>query len=432
MTSTVPAPQSPAAPGEGAERPVEGPGLKLILVLGSLIALGPLTIDMYLPGLPAIETDLRTSSSAVQLTLTGTLLGLAVGQLFVGPLSDTFGRRRPLIAGTALHVVASLLCLVAPNVAVLGGLRVAQGVGAAAASVVTLAVVRDLFDGRAAAHLLSRLMLVLGVGPILAPSLGSAVLRFASWRGVFGVLALMGAVLLAVAVTSLPETLPVERRRHGGLGGTVRTFRALGRDSTFVGLVLVTGLSMAALFAYVSGSSFVLQEQYGLSEQAFGIVFGLGSVGLIGGTQLSARLLHRWEPQQILLGALVAGTAASVVLFAVAVADVGGLVGVLVPLWVVLACAGLAMPNAPALALSRHGEVAGSAAAMLGAVRFGIGAIAAPFVGVLGNDSVAMAAVVLVSTALATAVLLVVVRPGSLNEHGGVAPADSIEMAVVD
>jgi DHA1 family bicyclomycin/chloramphenicol resistance-like MFS transporter len=189
---------------------------------------------------------------------------------------------------------------------------------------------------------------------------------------------------------------------------------------------------MAALFAYVSGSSFVLQEQYGLSEQAFGISFGLGSVGLIGGTQLSARLLRRWEPQQILLGALVAGTAASVVLLAMAVADLGGLVGILVPLWVVLACAGLAMPNAPALALSRHGEVAGSAAALLGAVRFGIGAIAAPFVGVLGNDSIAMAVVVLASTALATTVLLVLVRPGRLDEHGGVAPADSIEMAVVD
>ncbi|CAN5878512.1 multidrug effflux MFS transporter [soil metagenome] len=428
---------SPPPPSQGADAtaahpvttsatPVPGAPLKLILVLGSLIALGPLTIDMYLPALPDIEADLLTTSAAVQLTLTGTLLGLAAGQLIVGPLSDALGRRRPLIAGTLVHVVASLLCVVAPNVAALGTLRVLQGVGAASASVVTLAVVRDLYDGRAAARLLSRLMLVLGVGPVLAPSLGGAVLQWTTWRGVFVVLAAAGAILTLVAYRFLPETLPVERRRSGGVAGTVASFRILGRDGVFVGLVLVAGLSMAALFAYVSGSSFVLQDQYGLSEQQFAVVFGLGSIGLIAGTQVNARLLRRYTPQQLLLWALVGGTGASMVMLASAVSGFGGLVGVLVPIWAVLAAAGVAMPNAPALALSRHGEVAGTAAALLGAVRFGIGAVAAPFVGLLGNDSTAMAAIMVVSMAAAVAVLAVAVSPARLlaSETNAVAAAD--------
>jgi DHA1 family bicyclomycin/chloramphenicol resistance-like MFS transporter len=414
--ATPPTPTSPTA----------GAPLKLILVLGSLIALGPLTIDMYLPALPDIERDLLTTSAAVQLTLTGTLLGLAAGQLLVGPLSDALGRRRPLIAGTMVHVVASLACVVAPNVAALGTLRVLQGVGAASASVVTLAVVRDLYDGRAAATLLSRLMLVLGVGPVLAPSLGGAVLQWTTWRGVFVILAAMGVALTVVAHRFLPETLPAERRRPGGLAGTVRSFRILARDGVFVGLVLVAGLSMAALFAYVSGSSFVLQDQYGLSEQQYAVVFGLGSIGLIAGTQVNARLLHRYAPQQLLLWALVGGTAASVVMLATAISGLGGLVGVLVPLWVVLAATGVAMPNAPALALSRHGEVAGTAAALLGAVRFSIGAVAAPFVGLLGNNSAAMATIVVISMAAAVAVLVVAVSPSRLlaPDTNAVATAD--------
>jgi len=186
--------------------------LRLVLVLGALIALGPLTIDMYLPALPRIVDDLQTTSAAVQLTLTGTLVGLALGQLLVGPLSDTFGRRRPLIVGVGVHVLASLLVLVAPNVTVLGGLRVLQGVGAAAASVVTMAIVRDLFVGRAAATLFSRLMLVLGVAPVLAPTIGGEVLRFTSWRGVFVVLAVLGVMLVVVAALAVPETLPPVRR----------------------------------------------------------------------------------------------------------------------------------------------------------------------------------------------------------------------------
>jgi MFS transporter, DHA1 family, multidrug resistance protein len=388
--------------------------VRLVLVLGSLIAIGPLTIDMYLPALPSITEDLHTTSTAVQLTLTGTLAGLALGQLAIGPWSDAVGRRVPLLAGLVLHVLASLACVFAPDVTVLGALRVLQGLGVAASSVVAMAVVRDLFSGAAFARLFSRLMLVMGAAPILAPTLGSAVLRWTEWRGVFVVLAVFGVLLTTLAALALRETLPPARRRSGGVGGTLRVYGTLLRDRVFVGLVLVAGFAMAALFAYVGGSSFVLQEVYGLSEAQFGLAFGAGAVGLIGGTQYNVRLLRRFTPQRILTSALAAGTVAGGLLVVLAATGLGGLPALLAALWAVLTAAGLALPNAPALAMSRHGEAAGTAAALLGAVQFGVGAVAAPLVGVLGTGATAMAVVIAGGMLTATATLLIVVRPGSL------------------
>ncbi|GGM79157.1 putative multidrug resistance transporter, Bcr/CflA family protein [Dactylosporangium sucinum] len=386
--------------------------VRLVLVLGSLIAIGPLTIDMYLPALPSITGSLSTTPAAVQLTLTGTLVGLALGQLLIGPLSDAVGRRRPLIAGLLLHVAASVACVFAQDVTTLGGLRVLQGLGVAASSVVAMAVVRDLFSGAAFASLFSRLMLVMGAAPILAPTLGSAVLRWTDWRGVFVALAFAGVLLSVVAAVALRETLPPQRRRSGG---TLRVYGGLLRDRTFVGLVLVAGLAMAALFAYVSGSSFVFQGQYGLSEQEFGLAFGAGAVGLITATQVNVRLLRRYSPQRILVTALLAGSLAGLALVGLAATGLGGLPAVLAALWMVLASAGLALPNAPALAMSRHGEAAGTAAALLGAVQFGVGAAAAPLVGVLGTGAVSMGVVVAGGMLTATAVLFAVVRPSRLT-----------------
>ncbi|MEU4527674.1 multidrug effflux MFS transporter [Micromonospora ureilytica] len=388
---------------------------QLVLVLGALIAIGPLTIDMYLPALPAITAGLQTTETAVQLTLTGTLVGLALGQLLIGPLSDVVGRRVPLLAGLAAHIVASVLCVFAPNIAVLGGLRVLQGLGVAAATVVATAVVRDLFSGASFARIFSRLMLVMGLAPILAPTLGSGLLGWTDWRGVFAALAVLGALLIVVAAFRLPETLPVTRRRHGGVRATLRDYRGLVNDRAFVGLVLVAGLAMAALFAYVSGSSFVLQQEYGLDEQQFGIAFGAGAVGLIGATQFNVRLLRRYTSQQILVSALIGGTAAGLLLVMFAATGVGGLGTLLASLWLVLAAAGLALPNAPALAMSRHSEAAGTAAAMLGAVQFGIGAVSAPLAGLFGTGSVPMAIVIAGGMAAALIVMLFVVPRASLG-----------------
>ena len=413
MTCTeAPPARSPADAGPDAR-----PGTaRTALILGAFVAIGPLTIDMYLPALPTITDQLQTTAATVQLTLTGTLVGLAAGQLVLGPLSDRFGRKGPLLAGTALHVLASLLILVAPTIAVLGVLRVLQGVGTAAGAVIALAVVRDLFEGRAAATLLSRMFLVLGAAPVLAPTIGGAVLRFTSWRGVFALLALYGVLLLAVGWFAMRETLPPARRRSSGVAGTLRTYRALLRDRAYVGLVLVAGLTMASLFSYVAGSSFVYQGQFGVGEQQFGLLFGAGAFWLIAGTQLNPLLLRRLSPATVLLAATSSGALAGAVLVSLAATGTAGLLGVVLPMWAVLLAAGLALPNAPALALSRHGEAAGSAAALLGAVQFGVGAAVSPAVGLLGNDAVAMGTVVVGGLLLAVVLLTVVVRPWQLPD----------------
>ncbi|MGY2083351.1 multidrug effflux MFS transporter [Blastococcus sp. SYSU DS0539] len=406
--------QEPMTAPAAAGAPARPGAARTALTLGAFVALGPLTIDMYLPALPSITSDLLTTSATVQLTLTGTLIGLALGQLVLGPLSDAYGRRGPLLAGTALHVIASLLVLVAPTIAVLGGLRVLQGVGAASGAVIALAVVRDLYEGRAAATMLSRLFLVLGAAPVLAPTIGGEILRFTTWRGVFAVLAGYGLLLLVVGWATLRETLPPERRRSAGVGGTLRIYRGLLRDRTYVGLVLVAGLTMAGLFSYVSGSSFVYQRDFGLDEQQFGLLFGAGAFWLIAATQLNPLLLRRWSPQQLLVAGTVAGALAGTALVVLAGTGTGGLVGVTGSLWAVLFACGLALPNAPALALSRHGEAAGSAAALLGAIQFGVGAAVSPVVGLLGNDAVAIGIVVVTALALALVVLAAVVRPWQL------------------
>ncbi|WP_137144411.1 multidrug effflux MFS transporter [Mycolicibacterium sp. CR10] len=388
---------------------------RMIVVLGLLVALGPLTIDMYLPALPKIAEDLSVSSSVVQLTLTGTLAGLALGQLIIGPLSDSLGRRRPLIAGIVVHMVASLICLFAPNITVLGLARGLQGFGAAAGMVVAIAVVGDLFADNAAATVMSRLMLVLGVAPVLAPSLGAAVLLHASWHWVFAALVVLAGALLVMTVFALPETLPVNHRRPLKVGGIATTYLGLLRDGRFVILVLIGALSMSGLFAYIAGASFVLQDRYGLGQTAFALVFGAGAIALIGATQFNVVLLKRFAPQQIMMWALVAASVSGAVFVALSAAHAGGLLGFILPVWAILASMGLVIPNAPAVALTRHQEAAGTAAALLGAVQFGLGAAVAPLVGVLGNDEFAMALVMATGVIIALAALLLTGAHRSAN-----------------
>ncbi|WP_245645399.1 multidrug effflux MFS transporter [Pseudonocardia acaciae] len=402
-------PGQPSTPDGGNAPP--GGQLKLVLVLGALIALGPLSIDMYLPALPKIAADLMTTESTIQLTLSGTVLGLGLGQLLVGPLSDAIGRRIPLITGTLVHVVASLLCLFAPTVELLTAARVLQGLGASTGMVLALAMVRDLYTDRAAATLLSRLILVMGVSPVLAPTLGSALLSWTQWRGVFVALAVLGAVIAVAAVVALPETLPSSRRVPLRFKETVRTYGGLLTDRTFIGLILVAGLAMAGLFAFVSGGSFVFQHQYGLDQGQFGLMFGASAVWLIAATQLNARLMRRYEPHQVLVAASVAASVAGAALFAAAATGAGGMFGVAVLVWAVLFFAGLILPNAPAVALNAHGETAGTAASLLGAVQFGVGAAISPLVGVLGNNALAMGTVMFGGLTLAAAVLVLVARP---------------------
>lgn len=387
--------------------------VRMITVLGALVALGPLTIDMYLPALPKIADDLSVSSSVVQLTLTGTLAGLALGQLIVGPLSDSLGRRRPLMAGIVLHMLASLLCLFAPNIALLGVARGLQGMGAAAAMVVAIAVVGDLYAESVAATVMSRLMLVLGVAPVIAPSLGAAVLLKASWHWVFAALVVLAGGLLVLAALALPETLPTSHRRPLKVRSIGATYVELLRDVRFVILVLVAALGMSGLFAYIAGAPFVLQGHYGLDQQAFALVFGAGAIALIGATQFNVVLLRRFAPQTIVVWALAAAAAAGVVFVGLAYEHIGGLAGFVVPVWAILAAMGLVIPNAPAVALSRHPDAAGTAAALLGAGQFGLGAAVAPLVGVLGNNEIALALVMTAGMVIALLALLAVGVPAT-------------------
>ena len=404
MTTTVPTRDTGVSPTGRAYA-------RLVLVLGALIALGPLTIDMYLPAFPRIGDDLRASDSAVQLTLTGMLLGLAAGQLVIGPLSDGWGRRRPLIAGICTHAVTSLLCAVSPTIAVLAAVRVLQGFAGAAISVVAMAIVRDLFGGTAVARIMSRLMLVIGVAPILAPSLGGLVLGFTSWRGIFVVLAAAAVLLVVVAALGLRETLPVSRRRPATLRASLAAYRSLLRDRVFVALTFVGGSMMAAIFAYVSGASFVLQDGFGLDARTFALVFGLNSVGLTLTAQLNPVMLRRFTVRQVLSVAIVLAMASAAALLLVGLTGFGGLLGVLVPMGLLVSTAGLALPNVPALALTRHGEAAGTAAAVLGYVQFGIGAVVAPLVGAFGSTTaVPMGAVTLAVTGVSAALMFGVVH----------------------
>ena len=401
-TPTITQPSGSAADLPGA--PTGRSYVRFVLVLGALIAIGPLTIDTYLPALPSITRDLAASESAVQGTLTGILLGMGLGQLLVGPLADAIGRRRPLIAGLALHIAASVFCAFAPTIELLTVGRAIQGLGNAAVAVVAMAMVRDLFSGSAAATMLSRLMLVMGLAPVLAPTLGGFILQLTSWRGVFVILAVAGALMVTLATLALRETLPVEARRPLAIRPVLSTYGTLLRDRTFVGLVLISGLMFATLFSYIGGSSFVLQDIYGLSVTQFGLAFGLNSLGFLTGSQLNPFLLKRFQPRQLIRAGVSIGAVAALTLLASAVTGVGGLTMILVPLWFLLFACGLTLPNTPALALTRHGEAAGTAAALLGASQFVIGGAAAPLIGAMGSDSAVPMALVMAVTACLAAV----------------------------
>jgi MFS transporter, DHA1 family, multidrug resistance protein len=367
---------------------------RVVVILGALSAFGPLSIDMYLPGLPSLGATLDAPAWAVQLTLTACLAGLALGQIVAGPLSDRFGRRRPLIAGVAAYAAASLLCALAPSVFALVVLRLVQGVAGAAGIVIARAIVRDMHSGVAAARFFSLLMLVNGLAPILAPVIGGQILRVTTWRGVFVVLAAIGVALAVAAAAGLRETLAPADRHPGGVAETLGTFRRLLGDRDFVGHALACGLSFGAMFAYISGSPFVLQDIYGASPQLFSVMFAANALGIVAASQANRALLRRADPRALLRGALGVQAGAGVALL-VAVAAGAGVWPIVVLLFVVVASVGVVFPNATALALADHPRVAGSASGLLGVLQFIVGAAAAPLVGVGGTGTaVPMATVI--------------------------------------
>ena len=333
----------------------------MILALAGLTALGPLSLDFYLPALPRVAEQLHGTASGAQLTLTAALAGLAAGQLVMGPLSDRFGRRGPLIVGMAAYVVTSGLCALAPSMAVLVGLRLLQGLAGSGGIVISRAVVRDLYEGNAAVRFFSVLMLVMGLAPILAPVIGGQLVGLVGWRGLFGVLAGAGAVILIAVLAWVPESWPRERRAAGGIGQSLRSIGRLTRDRRLMGYAIATGLAFAAMFAYIAGSPFVIENVYGASPQAFSLVFATNALGQMLVAQLNGRLVGRYTPWQLLLVGHVLIALGGTGALAVVAAGGPGLLVLLAPLFAVVASLGFVMPNSAALSLESHPEAAGAA-----------------------------------------------------------------------
>ncbi len=375
------------------------PPARTVVVLGLLSTFGPLSLDLYLPALPQLADDLGASASLAQLSITACLVGLAVGQLVAGPLSDRLGRRRPLIVGLVAFLLASVACALAPSAAVLVLLRLVQGLAGAAGIVISRAIARDLYSGRALMIFFSRLLLVAGLAPVIAPVLGGQLTRIMTWRGIFGVLAGFGAVLLLAGLFGLKETLPPERRIVGSFRRTLQGYNTLLHDRFFVGCALSSGLAGASMFAYIAGSTFVLQRIYGMSPQGFSLVFGCISLGLVAAAQGGARLALVWPLPRVLGFGLTINLfgATALLITVISGLPLGALIGALV----IMVCAvGLIFPTANALAMADYPDLAGTASSLQGLSQFVFGAVAAPLVGIAGEQTALPLGIVATSVSL--------------------------------
>lgn len=395
-----------------------GRRLLYIVLLGALTALGPFAIDLYLPAFPVLERDFDTTAAAIQLTLTGTMIGFALGQLVVGPLSDKVGRRVPLIAVTALHVLASVGAAFAPDLLLLSAARVLMGVGAAAGGVVAMAIVRDLFGGRRLVVMLSRLALVSGVAPVIAPLIGSWLLTLMPWRGIFGVLAVYGVVMLVSTIFFIPETLPVARRQGRGGATVLQRYRSVFSDRVFIGVLIIGGMTFSGLFSYLSASPFLFQQTHGLDAQQYGLLFAVNSLGVVAGVQVAARLAARFGPQWVMAystGVLLIAGIAIIVTDQLSL----GLWGTVIPLFVFMTACGFTFPNVQVLALDRHGKAAGTAASVIGATNFGVAGLISPVVGWVskgaGITATTMASVMVGCAAIGVIALWLIVRPRTVE-----------------
>lgn len=389
--------------------------LVYVLVLGALTALGPFTIDLYLPAFPALEAELGVNAAAIQITLTGTMIGFGLGQLIVGPWSDKVGRRLPLMLSTALHIAASVAAALAPDITWLIVFRLLQGFGAAAGGVVAMAMVRDLFGGKPLVRMLSRLALVNGLAPVLAPVIGSQLLQVMDWRGVFWVLAGYGVVVVLAVAFLIVETLPESRRHIAGHSSVGQRYRALFRDRVYLGAALIGGMTFTGLFSYLSTSSFLFQQVYAFSPQEYGLLFAVNSLGILAGVQVSSRLIRGpVPPQYVLAGTTVVHLAMAIAIIALDGAG-AGFWGTAIPLWIYIAACGFTFPAVQVLALANHGAEAGTAASLLGALNFGLAGAISPLVGLLGVGSATPMAVVMGAAAVVAIISVwALVRPSTV------------------
>lgn len=388
--------------------------LAIIVTLGLLTGLGPFTIDLYLPAFPVIKSEWVLTDAQVQVTLSATTLGFALGQLIVGPLSDRLGRRWPLVVCTSLHVVSSVLVALAPSAEFLTVMRMFQGIGAAGGSVVAMAMARDMFSGRPLVVMLSRLALISGLAPIVAPIVGSWMVSFMPWRGIFWGLAAYGSLVVVLVIVMTVETRPPAERTRGGLGVLVRGFGVVVRDRVSLGGMLIAAFAFGGLFSYVSSSSVLLQSVYGLTPQGFGTIFAICSCGVFIGVQTGSRVAQRIGAQWVLVGSTTVMIVASLAVLAVNAADIG-YVPLVPALFLFTFGFGSSAPCTQLLVLQNHRERAGTASSLLGATTQIVGSLVGPLIGLVPMTSaVPMGTAMLTCATLAALALWIVLRPRSM------------------
>jgi DHA1 family bicyclomycin/chloramphenicol resistance-like MFS transporter len=362
-------------------------GRGLVLILGALTALGPLAIDMYLPALPQIGAELGVTTGQVQYTLAAFMIGMAVGQALYGPIADRWGRRGPVLIGLGIFSVAAVGCAYATSLPSLLAWRLLMALGGSASMVIPRAVVRDRFAPEDSARIYSVLMLILGVSPIFAPMLGERMLALTGWRGIFWVLAGIGAACAAAVAWRMPESLAREARQRGGVGLALRTYGELLTDRRFLGTVIAAGCTLGALFSYISASAFVFEEVHHLTPGQYSLIFGFNALGLIGASQFNRWLIGRFALWPVLVAAYTVNAVAALIILVATITGWGGLPVLIGLIFVSMAAAGVIFPNIAAVAMAPHGKVAGSASALLGVFQFGLGATSGALVAAAQNGT---------------------------------------------
>ncbi len=396
---------------------------ELVVLLGAVTAFAPLSIDMYLPALPALGLEFGASPGHVQLSVASFFLGLAVGQGFYGPLSDRFGRTPPLYVGLSLFVLASIGCALSPSMDFLIAVRFFQALGACSGQVIARAIVRDLFEAREAVQVFSLLVLVMGVSPVLAPLAGGQILRFFEWRAIFWAMALLGAAGLAGSLIRLRET-HVKKRHPLVLSNVLSVYGQLLRDRVFVGYVVTGGMAMAGMFAYIVGSPYVFIEHFHVTTAQFGFVFGINALGLVLAAQLNARLVRRFSSDAIIRKVLIVQVITGLVLFAGSLSGVLQLYGVAALIFVYVSSVGCLFPNITAMAMAPHGARAGSASALIGVLQFALAAASASLIGAANSGDVLPMASLIGVCAVAAAVIYTLMVRGAQEKGMGALKAE--------
>lgn len=382
----------------------------IVFLLGSLTAFGPLSLDMYLPAFPNLATDLKTNASMIQLSLTTCLIGMALGQLIFGPLSDIHGRRKPLTFTLIAYGIISIVAAFSPNIIVFIALRFFQGVTGAAGIVIARASASDMYSGVELTKFMALLSLVLGAAPILAPISGGVVLNFAPWTMIFIILGIIGFVMYIVVLFLLPETLSIAKRSEAGMLAVVKTFGRLSKDKVFMSIAGVQACIMSSMFAYIAGSPFVLQNIYKVSAQQFSLLFALNGIGIIIASQLTGRLAGKVKGVHLLRMGLLVSLVGSVTLV-ISTAFQLSLFFIVIALFLVVSSVGMVSTSSFSLAMARQGKTAGSASALLGLLPFLGGAIVSPLVGVLGDANAwPMAIVIAICVCIAWILYIMIIR----------------------